>query len=194
MKNSLKFFILMFYFPLNLFSQNNNDIKKIIWEDFLIVNSAYLLKSNIEGLDFNKYYEESVNIKSIDTVTIKKFIFLKVRINLQDSFNHRLDLKDFNFYIIKNTSNNDLFRFNGFLISDFLIWERELTGYFYDEVDFNNFLNSTKFWNNKECKMYSKYFKNPEKCKNEVVFYSNFMKEIFKENKELYKSIMLFPY
>jgi hypothetical protein len=42
--------------------------------------------------------------------------------------------------------------------------------------------------------MYSKYFKNPEKCKNEVVFYSNFMKEIFKENKELYKSIMLFPY
>ncbi|WP_264559125.1 hypothetical protein [Flavobacterium sp. N2270] len=194
MKIRLKYFLLIIITPLNLFCQNNNDIKELIWNDFLIVNSAYLLKSNVQGLDFNKYYEESLNIKSIDTVTIEKFIFLKVKIDLQDSFNHRLDMKDFDFYIVKNTINNEIFRFNGFLISDFLIWERKLPGYFYDESDFFNFLLSTKFWSEKECKMYSTYFKKPKKCKNKVVFYSNFLKEIFENNHEIYESIMLFPY
>ena len=188
-------YILLLFIAIRLNAQNNyNELKIIIWDDFLTINSAYVDKPKINDLDLNLLFDESIKINKLDSITINKFVFYKANITINYSFNFIFDKKKYDFYIIKNIINNDLYKFNGFYISDFWVWEKKLVGHFYNEDDFYNFLLKSNFWSKDECKKYSKYFKKPfnKKCKG--LFFSNFMKELFPKNAEIYSSIMLFPY
>ena len=78
MKNSLKFFILMFYFPLNLFSQNNNEKKYIkemklffqnaaednSWQAFLNYNDTFNLPEYF--FSYKEYIDNQRKIKRND--------------------------------------------------------------------------------------------------------------------------------
>lgn len=172
------------------------DFKKIIWEDFLIVNDAYINKPGFKDLDFNNYFDEAIKINSSNYMEIGiegRFYFYKINITFIESFNFKLDYKTYDYYLVKDNKNNIIYKYNGFLISDFLVWEKKMSGNFYDAQEFYFFLVRTQFFTKKECKEYVNFFKNPLKYKGDI-FHSNLLKEIFPKYPKLYKSIVLFPY
>lgn len=187
---------LIFIYSASTVAQDSlKEIKKIIWEDFLIVNEAYTNKPGFKNLDFNNYFDEAIKINTINYKEIgfeERYFFYKINITFVESYNFKFDNKTFDYYLIKD-NNNFFYKYNGFIISDFLIWEKKMSGNFYDAKEFYNFLIDTHFFTINESKEYVKFYKNPLKYKGSI-FYSNLFKEIFPKYPKIYKSIVLFPY